>query len=197
MHEAEEPLAEGFDAIGVVAVRHFLKESETHTMFRADLANELHRRADTDQRARHRCIQTGEHENLARIDAENTAWIKTVLAEHGWPGTTLVGEQGADEAWLLVQHADHDPDFQHQALQQLKAAVEAGDAHPRHLAYLTDRVLASAGKPQLYGTQYTEEDNRLRPQPVHDPEHLDESRAAMGLETAAAYDHRMQKRYGS
>ncbi|MFF2807011.1 DUF6624 domain-containing protein [Streptomyces sp. NPDC058000] len=74
--------------------------------------------------------QTGEYEDLARIDAENTSWIKTItiIAERGWPGTALVGEQGADEAWLLVQHADLDPDFQHQALQQLKAAAEAGDA---------------------------------------------------------------------
>ncbi|MFI0155851.1 DUF6624 domain-containing protein [Streptomyces lydicus] len=65
----------------------------------------------------------------------------------------------------------------------------------RHLAYLTDRVLVSAGKPQLYGTQYSDDGNSLQPQPVHDPEHLDERRAAMGLDTAAEYDQRMRKTY--
>ncbi|MFI0220133.1 DUF6624 domain-containing protein [Streptomyces lydicus] len=164
-------------------------------MIRADLADELHRRADTDQRARNLCIETGEAGDLARIDADNTAWIKSVIAEHGWPGAALVGDQGADEAWLLVQHADRDPEFQSQALKQLKSAVEAGDAPARHLAYLTDRVLVGAGKPQLYGTQYADDGNNLLPQPVQDPEGLDERRAAMGLDTAAAYDQRMRTAY--
>ncbi|PYV16293.1 MAG: hypothetical protein DMG07_08125 [Acidobacteria bacterium] len=30
-----------------------------------------------------------------------------VVAGRGWPGTRLVGEQGAHAAWLLVQHATH------------------------------------------------------------------------------------------
>lgn len=85
-------------------------------MIRADLADELRHRADTDERARIRCIQTGEPGDLSWIDADNTTWIKTVIAEQGWPGTALVGDQGADDAWLLVQHADRDPEFQRQAL---------------------------------------------------------------------------------
>ncbi|MFJ8677533.1 DUF6624 domain-containing protein [Streptomyces sp. NPDC093589] len=166
-------------------------------MIRADLSDELHRRADTDRRARNRWIETGEFEGLAQIDADNTAWMKTVIAKHGWPGAALVGDQGAEDAWLLVQHADRDPEFQSQALQQLKSAVDAGDAPARHLAYLTDRVLVAAGKRQLYGTQYADDGDSLRPQPVRDPEGLDERRAAMGLDTAAAYDERMRERYPS
>ncbi|WP_411978389.1 DUF6624 domain-containing protein [Streptomyces scopuliridis] len=81
---------------------------------------------------------------MFRIDAGNTSWLKQVIAEHGWPGVALVGERGAEEAWLLAQHADLAPAFQRQALELLKAAVTAGDASPRHLAYLTDRVLAAA-----------------------------------------------------
>ena len=34
-----------------------------------------------------------------------------VVAGRGWPGTSLVGEQGSHAAWLLVQHATHDPEF--------------------------------------------------------------------------------------
>ncbi|MFH8569159.1 DUF6624 domain-containing protein [Streptomyces sp. NPDC017993] len=168
-----------------------------YIMIRAGLAAELSRRADTDRRARNRWSQTGEAGDLARIDADNTAWIKSVIAEHGWPGTALVGDRGADEAWLLVQHADRAPEFQGQALQQLKSAVEAGDAPARHLAYLTDRVLVGAGKPHLYGTQYADDGNSLRPQPVQDPDGLDERRAAMGLDSAAAYDQCMRKTYSS
>ncbi|MGW2689537.1 hypothetical protein ACWC6I_41055 [Streptomyces sp. NPDC001414] len=62
------------------------------------------------------------------------------MAEHGWPGVALVGEQGADEAWLLAQHADLDPAFQRQALGLLTVVVAAGDALTRHQAHLSDRV---------------------------------------------------------
>ncbi|WP_369692985.1 DUF6624 domain-containing protein [Streptomyces luteocolor] len=59
------------------------------------------------------------------------------------------------------------------------------------------RLLVGNGKPQLYGTQYTGDGDSLRPQPVHDPEQLDERRATMGLDTAAEYDQRMRRTYPS
>lgn len=159
-----------------------------------DLAAEFHRRAEEDQAARRLVADTHDGREMFRIDADNTAWLKQVVAEHGWPGAKLVGEQGAEEAWLLAQHADLDPAFQRQVLQLLKAAVAAGDALPRHLAYLTDRVLVAAGKPQIYGTQYTDDGDgsNLCLQPVADADRLDERRAAVGLEPAAEYDMRMR-----
>jgi hypothetical protein len=158
-----------------------------------DLAAELHRRAEQDQAARRRALETSDGRDLVRIDAHNTAWLKQVIEKHGWPGIMLVGEQGADEAWLLAQHADRAPGFQRQVLDLLQAAVEVGDAPPRHLAYLTDRVLVAAGEPQVYGTQYTDDPaGNLRPHPVTDPDQLDARRAAVGLEPAAEYDRRMR-----
>jgi hypothetical protein len=158
-----------------------------------DLAAELHRRAEEDQAARRLAAGTHDGREMRRIDVDNTAWLKLVIVEHGWPGVALVGEQGADEAWLLAQHADLDPAFQRQALELLKVAVGAGDALPRHLAYLTDRVLVADGEPQVYGTQYTDDGDgsNLRLQPVADPDRLDERRASVGLEPAAEYDDRM------
>ncbi|MGW7529729.1 DUF6624 domain-containing protein [Streptomyces sp. NPDC054783] len=160
-----------------------------------ELAAELRRRAETDQRARRHWLVTGEVGALPQIDARNTAWLKAVLTKYGWPGISLVGEQGAEDAWLLAQHADQDVSFQKEALKLLRDAVSAEDAPPRHLAYLTDRVLVADGQPQMYGTQYTHEDDgtNLRPQPIADPERLDERRAAMGLEPHAEYDKRMRE----
>jgi hypothetical protein len=51
-------------------------------------------------------------EHLQAVDAANTARMKRIVAERGWPGRSLVGDDGAQAAWLLVQHADHDPAFQ-------------------------------------------------------------------------------------
>ncbi|MFK0154061.1 DUF6624 domain-containing protein [Streptomyces sp. NPDC090493] len=159
-----------------------------------ELAAELHRRAERDQAARRLAVTTRDGGEMRRIDADNTAWLAQVISERGWPGFPLVGERGADEAWLLAQHADLDPAFQRRALELLKAAVEAEDASPRHFAYLTDRVLVAAGEPQVYGTQYTDDGDgsNVRLQPVADPDRLDERRAAMGLEPAAEYDRRMR-----
>ncbi|MFD8423528.1 DUF6624 domain-containing protein [Streptomyces sp. NPDC059466] len=159
-----------------------------------ELAAELHLRAERDQAARHLAVKTRDAREMRLIDADNTAWLKEVIFELGWPGIALVGERGADAAWLIAQHADLDPAFQRRALELLKAAVEAEDASPRHLAYLTDRVLVAAGGPQVYGTQYTDDGDglNLRLQPVADPGGLDERRAALGLEPAAEYDQRMR-----
>ncbi|MFI5857298.1 DUF6624 domain-containing protein [Streptomyces parvulus] len=160
-----------------------------------DLAADLHRRAEQDQAARQRMLETGDGRDLVRVDADNTAWLKQAIAAHGWLGISLVGEQGADEAWLLVQHADRDLDLQRQVLDLLQDAVADGEALPRHLAYLTDRVRVAADEPQVYGTQYIKApDGKLQPYTVAEPELLDARRAAMGLESAAEYDRRMRGR---
>ncbi|MGW1544429.1 DUF6624 domain-containing protein [Streptomyces sp. NPDC002309] len=163
-------------------------------MMNDELAAELLLRAERDQAARHLALTTRDGREMCRIDGDNTAWLKQVISERGWPGVALVGESGADAAWLLAQHADLDPVFQCRALELLRAAVEAEDALPRHVAYLTDRVLVAAGEPQVYGTQYTDDGDgtNVRLQPVADPDRLDERRAAMGLESAAEYDRRMR-----
>ena len=75
-----------------------------------------------------------------RIDEENTRWLAEVLSARGWPGWTLVGEEGAGAAWLLAQHADHDPVQQRAFLHALCDAVAQGQASRTHLAYLEDRV---------------------------------------------------------
>jgi|HubBroStandDraft_3_1064219.scaffolds.fasta_scaffold71532_2 hypothetical protein len=48
-------------------------------------------------------------------------------APRGWPGRTLVGEDGAQAAWLLAQHADHNPDLQRAFLDALRDAVARGE----------------------------------------------------------------------
>ena len=125
-------------------------------------------------------------EEMSQIFAENTAWLKRVVSERGWPGRRLVGDGGADAAWLIVQHSD-DLDFQRLCLELISAAVEADDVSPSNLAYLTDRVLVREGKRQRYGTQFREGELGMEPFPIEDAEHVDDRRAAMGLMPLAAY----------
>lgn len=112
-----------------------------------ELIEELLRRRGKDQAAR----LAGDHDAWEAADAENLPWLKRVIATTGWPGISQVGPDGAEAAWLLVQHADADPAFQRHCLGLLTAAAERGDASLSNVAYLTDRVLLAEGKPQEYG----------------------------------------------
>jgi len=65
------------------------------------------------------------------IDRQNTAWLMEIVEKHGWPGKTLVGEDGAHSAWVLVDSADHDVAFQKQCLDLMKEAVTDKEASPK------------------------------------------------------------------
>jgi len=156
------------------------------------LAAELARMAAEDQRVR----QPPQGERLEfvrrvdpqtalegrRVDVANTDRLREIVSQHGWPGRSLVGDEGAHNAWLIAQHADRQLDFQREALELLADAVRHGDAAQRDLAYLTDRVRMNEGRQQVFGTQIAEvKDGKGVPWPVEDPINLDARRAAIGL----------------
>jgi hypothetical protein len=121
-------------------------------------------------------------------DAARTERLAEILAEHGWPTYDLVGEDGEDAAWTIAQHSDQDPAFQRQALELLRVAVDAGQASPGNLAYLTDRVAVNAGQPQTYGTQVGCGADGARPAtPLADEAAVDALRDEAGLGPLADY----------
>jgi hypothetical protein len=148
-----------------------------------DLRGELLRRAGVDQAARN----ADDPDAVHRADAQNLPWLRQVITEHGWPGQSAVGEDGAMAAWLLAQHADSDPAFQRRCLDLLTAAAEADEATKSHVAYLTDRVLLAEGGPQEFGTQVTGRAGRWMPCNLRDPDRVDARRAAMSLGPLAEY----------
>lgn len=123
------------------------------------------------------------------VDAANAERMSEILDAHGWPGWSLVGRDGSEAAWALVQHADADLELQKRGLLLLQAAVAADDASAGDLAYLTDRVRVAEGEPQLYGTQLQMgPDGEPMPRtPIEDEANLDARRAAAGLSTWAEY----------
>jgi hypothetical protein len=111
-----------------------------------------------------------------------------MIRRYGWPGKSLVGTRGEHAAWLLIQHADHDPVFQQKCLTFLRKAVRAGDAERSHLAHLTDRVLVHNNKPQAYGTQFRQtQTGAFEPFPIRDRKGLPRRRRRMGLEPFTKY----------
>lgn len=131
---------------------------------------------------------------LQAVDEGNRRWLSEKIERFGWPGKSLVGEQAAHAAWLLVQHADADPDFQERCLELMKAAA-AGEVAPVDIAYLTDRVLVARGRPQVYGTQCEEVAGRFQPRECIDPEALDQRRKEVGLQPIKEYLQVMEEVY--
>jgi 23S rRNA (guanosine2251-2'-O)-methyltransferase len=129
-----------------------------------------------------------EAHSLLAVNEANVERFATIVEElDAWPGLRMVGADGTDAAWMLAQHADRVNDLRRGWLPRLRASVERGDADPRHLATLSDRIAAIGGELQEYGTiVLLAPDGEIEyPLPVRDAGRLDERRAEVGLNPAA------------
>ena len=113
----------------------------------------------------------GYHPRMEVVHRANAARLREIIAEHGWPGTPLVGVRGAEAAFLIAQHAIGEPPFMRRCRELLAAAVAAGAAPAWQLAYLDDRINVFEDRPQHYGTQLRPGANgRLEPCPLAEPD---------------------------
>lgn len=119
-------------------------------------------------------------EQVFANDRQNTEWLRGLIEEHGWLGKSIVGKEGADATFLLVQHSP-DLSFQQYCLTLLEAAVLVKEAKPENLAYLIDRVRIAEGKKQIYGTQGTHVDGVIVPSPIEDEANVDVRRKSVKL----------------
>ncbi|WP_329453440.1 ATP-binding protein (plasmid) [Streptomyces sp. NBC_01724] len=112
-------------------------------------------------------------------------FLEEIVARHGWPGRSPVGEDGCRAAVTIAVHADQDRQLQGRFLAAVHEAAQQGEATPAQWAHLQDRVLVTSGRPQLYGTQYVYRPDRpggrLELLPVAEPDALDRRRAQVGL----------------
>lgn len=141
-------------------------------------------RADLVERGE---LHTGSyHPEMQAVHRRHNVRMRTILETYGWPGRSLVGEDGCRAAGFVVQHAILDPDLQQRSVELLSEAVAKSEAEPFMLALLTDRVLMQEGKPQIYGTQYIgAKEGGVEPWPIANPETVDERRRSVGLPSLA------------
>ncbi len=146
---------------------------------------------DGDLRVRARLAEEGSlfqgyHREMEAVHRRNAARLLEIVEDVGWPGSSLVGAEGAEAAWLIVQHAIGDPPLQRRCLPLLEAAAETGEAPRWQAAYLDDRIRVLEGRKQRFGTQMdAAPDGEPVPFPIEDPEGVDQRRAAIGLEPLA------------
>lgn len=164
----------------------------------AALREELLAMAAEDQRVRNELagdgsLYGGYHPEMERVHTRNAVRLAEILDQHGWPGISLVGEDGEEAAWLVAQHAIADPPLQRRALKLLEQ-VPGGEIPQWQIAYLVDRVRILEGRPQLYGTQFDwDENNEMSALPIEDPERVDHRRTSVGLEPLAERTAKMRE----
>jgi hypothetical protein len=119
-----------------------------------------------------------------------------ILDTHGWPGRSLVGEDGAEAAWLLALHTMPDP----------PGAASLPDAHAGCRGGRGGRAVAGRlpGGPlslvernvQVYGTTICrQEDESFGPPLLEDPDHVDTRRRAVGLPPLEQDIRRIEQSY--
>jgi hypothetical protein len=170
--------------------------STTSRYIASDLRAELFAMVEKDQAVRRELIAAGADrpsqallEKVVFIDEANTARIREIVSEHGWPEAAMVGSDGCHAAFIIVQHADMAT--QEEMLPLVEASFRAGDLTGECFALLKDRVLMKRGEPQLFGTQILSfdqwKDGQPAVHPIADEEHVDERRAELGMPPLAEY----------
>lgn len=134
---------------------------------------------------------------LKTTDSLNYFNLKQIFQTYGFPNYDLVGEKASTNFWLMIQHQDAHPEFQEEVLVKMKDEADTGKASLSNYAYLIDRVKVNTGKLQIYGTQMrlNAAQTSYEPQPVMEPEKLNERRKAVGLESIESYTDLMNTVY--
>lgn len=158
------------------------------------LVKELLIRVDFDQRCQLVLVNASPDErkaawpqmeaDLNAIYRSNVQWLKAHYAKGNLFNERLSGELASTAAWLIVQHADHDPAWQKAMLPDIQKVAEAGDFSKSHWAMLVDRVAVNSGELQIYGSQgKCEFDRKWHPKPIKDPNGVEARRKEVGLST--------------
>jgi hypothetical protein len=159
---------------------------------------------ERDQKIRNEMIKSGlEHpgevilQRMKMIDSRNTARMKSIIKEYGWPRLELVGWDGTEAAFILVQHADHS--FQKELLPLMQKEFKSGALAGPNFALFIDRVLVEDGKTQIYGSRAKPFDQWEMGEPalypIEDEADVDKRRAEVGLSSLADYREFLKKMY--
>ena len=120
-------------------------------------------------------------------DSVNVIRVGLIIDRYGWLGPDEIGDDGSATLFLVIQHADLKT--QEKYLPILRVAVQNGKAKARRLALLEDRVALREGKKQIYGSQLflNVNTNEAYVMPMVDPDHVDQRRLKVGLNSLAEY----------
>lgn len=128
-------------------------------------------------------LYEGYDKKMESIHLENAQALQQIIDDHGWPGYSLVGEEGAKAAFMIAQHSISHPTLQRSFLESLTEAASNGEASKIQAAGLQDRILYNEGLPQKYGMLFDWNDDGELFTRVDDIEKANKRRASLGLKS--------------
>jgi hypothetical protein len=145
---------------------------------------ELAKRRAEDQAVR---TDPGRSGDMGKVDADNTAWLKDLLKEIGWPDAKRFGAETATAAFLIVQHSGDVP-LMLAALPEIEKDVKSGAGDPQDFALLYDRLHLNLGMKQRFGSQISSTaDGRQVVLPLEDRANVEKIRKDFGLFPLSQY----------
>lgn len=150
------------------------------------LASEIMKRFTIEQAARAEFVRGKmKRSDFKKIDRLHTVWMKQAIVNYGLPTYSLVGKKALGAFFMMVRHATQDAVFQKKVLQLLRQKLqkEPRDVPKEEVAYLTDRLLESSGKPTLYGTLYNVKGLTVQSKPIRDAKNVEMRRRRVGILT--------------
>ncbi|WP_336070140.1 DUF6624 domain-containing protein [Mesoflavibacter sp. CH_XMU1404-2] len=172
--------------------------------FDKDLADKLEQMVALDQLVASNAFPPKSYSHLTQHQWEqfkdsiyklNERQLQEIFKSKGFVGYDLAGKKGAENFWLLVQHSDHEPEFQKEVLKKMKLAIDKNNANPNSYAFLVDRVNINTGKQQIYGTQveYNTKIAQAYPLNLADSINVNKRRREIELEPLEVYLNEMTK----
>jgi hypothetical protein len=155
---------------------------------------------ESDQYWRMVCIADKMDKNAAacrkadEVDRSNTRRLQKIIKKYGFPNADLVGLDVVGNVYTMIIHS-LSIEFQKSNLQYLTEAAGTNASIKLEIAYLTDKILVAEKKPQVYGTQFRNENGKMYLRETIEPEKLDRRRAEMNLPPMEDYIKMLEKMY--
>ncbi|WP_343687163.1 DUF6624 domain-containing protein [Chryseobacterium gleum] len=176
----------------------FTKESQFITSLTLpDLREEINHLANVEQNLRYKRAQANaDSENIKKVDNQiritdsmNYQKAKEIIQKYGWPKKTEIGNDGQNNLWLIIQHADHDVLFQKKVLKEMEKIKGTNELNLENYAFLYDRVRINLNYKQLYGTQvnWTVNGEASSFKPIEKEGQVDSRRTSMRLPLLGSY----------
>lgn len=182
-----------FIIVGLIIVNLSFGQTQNKAGFNKTLMAQLDTIHQEDQKYRLRLDELlkksrSESENMEVItlidlmnekDSINLLKVEKIIAEYGWLGADIIGEQGNETLFLVIQHSDLETQIKY--LPIMREAVKKGNAKRKDFALLEDRIAMKQGKRQIYGSQIKMDGDEYYVYPIIEPEKVNERRAEAGL----------------
>ncbi len=169
---------------GVTKVTLVFLNKKTKNMISTQISKKINNLYKKDQLARKN--KNVSLKKLRKIDKESTRKLKTIVKEIGWPTISKVGKMASYNAWVIIQHTG-DLVFAKKCLAEMKRNINNIDK--KNIAYLTDKILVSEKKKQVYGTvvetKIVSGKCVTKPIPIKNIMGVEKRRKIMGLEPLA------------